>query len=231
LRRRKVDRRLTERTKKLLLASAALNFWPSVSEPAAIRFVKHLNCLPPSECRTPELHRWSKGLVRSGWARNRRDNRPSVASFMHSGHAWAGGWRCWLCPAWSKRPLAGRCPGAGAAPTPDVSLSFYDNRLLVFRADRRLEEGSDDSWQTNWEPTILDSDQLSRTLGIGDRSYLSTGRQADGALASVQGFLDEAPRRELVGLYGQWCGPPRGESSTGRSILRMLVAIRAPRPR
>ena len=46
-------------------------------------------------------------------------------------------------------------------PTPDVSLSFYGNGLPVFRADSRLEEGSDDSWQTDWEPTILDSDQLS----------------------------------------------------------------------
>src|SRR3984893_10996501 len=177
LRRRKVDRRLTEKTKALLLKSASLGFGPSVGEFATKEFVKALDCLPLSECRIPELHLPSKTPMGSGWARNRRDRRPNVASHAHFVHSWAGGWRCWLCPAWSKRPLKGRCAGAGAAPTPDVSLSFYDRRLPVFSADSRLKEGSGDSWQ-EWGPTILDSDQLSRTLDIGGPFYRSTGRQA-----------------------------------------------------
>jgi hypothetical protein len=186
LRRRKVDKRLTEKTKSILLASARLGFPPSSGELEAIEFVKRLNRLLASECRTAELHLPPSGPVRSGWARNRRNRRPNLASHSHLGHTWAGGWRCWLCPTWSRRPLKGRCPGAGAAPTPDVSLSFYDNRLPLFRPDSRLEEGSDDSWSTDWEPTIHDSNQLSRTRDVDGPSSPSSGRSADDAAVDVQ---------------------------------------------
>jgi hypothetical protein len=214
LRRRKVDRRLTRNTISLLLESAALSFEPGPGEAAANEFVRTLYGLAPSECGTPELHLPSKTSVPSGWARNRRDSRPNLASHAHVSHAWAGGWRCWLCPAWSRRPLKGRCGGAGAAPTPDVSLSFFGDRLPVFRPDRRLEEGSDDSWPTDWEPTNRDSDQLSHSLDVVGPSYRFMGRMTDGvAVGGQTGPLPASVPSPTSCQTGSGTQPPAPSSS------------------